>query len=122
MDDDLDLDAPPDKLLWQAEEVRARARATRDRFSWAEQQQVDNGRRPPIPVPLGAGAVDWEEAALTRKRAAARRELGNALEQSGLAERWRKTDQADAELKEYFASDGYRTGAIGRLMKLGGSK
>jgi hypothetical protein len=69
-----------------------------------------------------SGTVDWEEAKLARKRAAARRELGNALEQSGLTERWRKTDQADAELKEYFASDGYRTGAIGRLMKLGGSK
>ena len=114
MDDELDFDAPPDKLLRQAQEVRARARATQDRFSWA----VDNGRRPPVPVPLGAGAVDWEEAALTRKRAAARRELGNALEQSGLAERWRKTDQAEAELKEYFAGDAYRTGSLGQLMKI----
>jgi hypothetical protein len=110
--------ATADELVAEAREARRRAEETARTYKWAEHQQADNGRRPPIPVPLGAGAVDWEEAALTRKRAAARRELDNALEQSGLAERWRKTDQADAEVQQWFASDVYKTGAIGKLMRI----
>jgi hypothetical protein len=108
-----------DQLVAEAREARRRAEETARTYKWAEHQQVDNGRRPPIAVPLGSGNVDWEEAALTRKRAAARRELDNALEQSGLAERWRKTDQADAEVQQWFASDTYKTGGLGKLMKIG---
>jgi hypothetical protein len=108
--------ATADELMAEARMARQRAEETARKYSWSAQQQADNGRQPPIPVPINMAAVDWEEAALIRKRAAARRELGNALEQSGLAERWRKTDQADAELKEYFASDTYKTGALGKLI------
>jgi hypothetical protein len=114
--------ATADELVAEAREARRRAEETARTYSWAARQQEVAVNRS-IPVPLGdLGNIDWEEAKLARKRAAARRELGNALEQSGLAERWRKTDQADAELKEYFASDGYRTGGIGKLMKLGANR
>jgi hypothetical protein len=112
----------PYELRQAAFEMARRAQETARTYSWAAQQQEAAVKRS-IAVPLGdLGNMDWEEAKLQRKRAAARRELGNALEQSGLAERWRKAEQADAEVEQWFASDGYRTGAIGRLMKLGGSK
>jgi hypothetical protein len=107
-----------DELVAEARAARRRADETARRFNWAQQQATDNGRRPPIPVPLGAGAVDWEEASLIRKRAAARRELDNALEQSGLTEKWRKAEQADAEVQQWFASDVYKTGAIGKLLRI----
>jgi hypothetical protein len=107
-----------DELVAEARAARRRAEEIGRTYSWAAQQQTDNGRRPPIPVPLGAGAVDWEEMNLARRRAEARKTLGRELETSGLAERWRKTDQADAEVQQWFASDVYKTGAIGKLMRI----
>jgi hypothetical protein len=112
--------ATPDQLRQASYEMQRRAQETARTYSWAQQVQQPAAF---VPIPINnMSSIDFEEAALIRKRAAARRELGKALEQSGLAERWRKTDQADAELKEYFASDGYRTGAIGRLMKIGANR
>ena len=108
----------PYELRQAAFEMARRAQETARTYSWAAQQQEAAVKRS-IAVPLGdLGNMDWDEAELTRKRAAARRELGNALEQSGLAERWRKTDQADAEVAQWFASDVYKTGAIGKLMRI----
>jgi hypothetical protein len=106
-----------DELVAEARAARQRAEETGRKYAWSAQQQVDNGRRPTIPVPLGdLGNIDWEEQATQRRRTAARRELGNALEQSGLAERWRKAEQADAEVQQWFASDVYKTGSLGKLI------
>jgi hypothetical protein len=106
----------PYELRQAAFEMARKASETANTYKWA-QPAADSRRF--TSIPLGAGAVDWEEAALTRKRAAARRELGNALQQSGLTEKWRKAEQADAEVAQWFASDVYKTGAIGKLLKIG---
>jgi hypothetical protein len=120
----MDFDrATPDELRQASYEMQRQAQETGRRFNWAERQQADNGRRPTIPVPLGAGSsIDWAEAALTRKRAQARRELTTALEESGLAARWRADDErarksaeGERELERYFSSlEG--SGALGGLL------
>ena len=108
----MDFDtASPDDLMRESREMMRKAAATGDMHRWAAQQQEAAVKRS-IPIPVGdLGNIDWQEAELIKKRASARRELGNALEQSGLTERWR----SEAALETYFSSlEG--SGPLGRLM------
>jgi hypothetical protein len=107
--------ASPDELRQAAYEMQRRAQETARTYSWAQQAQQPAAFTA-IPI-NNMSSVDWEEVQLNRRRAEARKTLDNALQETGLTERWRKTDQANAELKEYFASDVYKTGALGKLMR-----
>jgi hypothetical protein len=102
--------ASPDELMRESREMQRKAAATGDTYRWAaDQQAADRARF--TPIPLGAGDIDLEEMKLARRRAEARKTLDNALTESGLTERWRKTEA----LAEYFSSlEG--SGALGRLM------
>jgi cell division septum initiation protein DivIVA len=111
--------ATADELVAEAREARRRAEETARTYSWAAQQQEAAVKRS-IAVPLGdLGNIDWQEIGLQRKRVEARRTLDRALEESGLAQKWAKAEQADAEVAQWFASDTYKTGGLGKLMKIG---
>jgi hypothetical protein len=112
--------ASPSEL--QAFEMQRRAQETGRRFNWAERQQADNERRPPVPVPINMAAVDYESVQRHYRVADARRAIDREAEASGLAAQWRagdararRTQEAEVELEHYFSSLG-GSGPLGRLL------
>jgi hypothetical protein len=114
--------ASPDELRQASYEMQRQAQETGRRFNWADRQRADNGRRPPVAIPINMSAVDWDDVQRHYRVANARREIDREAETSGLAERWRADDErarksaeGERELTKYWNSlEG--SGPLGRLM------
>jgi hypothetical protein len=112
----------PYELRQAAFEMARRAQETGRRFNWAERQQADNERRPPVAIPINMAAIDHEALQQHYRVANARRAIDREAEASGLAAQWfaddqraRRTQEAEVALGKYWSSlEG--SGPLGRLM------
>jgi hypothetical protein len=120
----IDFDtASPSELMRESREMARKAAETANTWRWAQDQQAAAVKRS-ISIPVAPGAIDWEEAGLTRKRAQARKLLDNALAESGLTKRWQLNDEAERDRADYLAGHrwqppGPANATLQKLMGLG---